>query len=112
MIALGRDLPEPRGPYWRANRSELLATLAQAIGDDEAAEARWREALEHLAPTSFGYKQNVLRVRAAPFFISRGDVRTARELLEAARAYYHDPLMWRRRARVDVLLAQCEVARA
>ena len=92
--------------------SGIRAALAQASGRHDEAEHLYLESVELLAPHGWRWVTANLRVRAARYLVARGRLAQALPLLESAREFYRDPLMWRRRDEVESLLRKCEPVRS
>jgi len=96
--AAGHDL------YSRATTAATLATVRAAEGDRVAADLLWREALALVEPTGYGALLADVRRDLGRALVQWGHVDEGRPLLEAARAFYADPLAERRRAEIDAIL--------
>jgi tetratricopeptide (TPR) repeat protein len=107
-VRLLDSLAVPRSPYFLAGIVGVRAELAQASARHDDAERLYLESVKLLAPHGWGWKTAILRVRAARYLVARGRLAQARPLLESARDFYRDPLMWRRRDEVEALLRKCE----
>jgi class 3 adenylate cyclase/tetratricopeptide (TPR) repeat protein len=105
--SLSASTPE-RDVFGQAILEEARATIAGASGDHDRAERGFMRAVKLMAPTGWQFPANARRVRAGRYFVSRGLAVRARHVLEPARAFYSDPLLWRRRAEVESLLKRCE----
>ena len=98
-----------RDVFGQAMLAEARATIDGASGDNEHAESGFMRAVALMAPTGWQFPANVRRVRAGQYFVSLGSTVKARQVLEPARAFYRDPMLWRRRAEVEALLERCEM---
>jgi class 3 adenylate cyclase/tetratricopeptide (TPR) repeat protein len=102
------SLAVSRSPFFMASTAGVRAELAQASARYDDAERLYLESVKLLAPHGWGWKTAILRVRAARYLVAYGRLAQARPLLESARAFYRDPLMWRRRDEVESLLRNCK----
>ena len=99
----------PGIPGIRAIGQATLAIVAEAEGDTEGAERGYLASVEVASRAGWGWATAHRRVDAGRFLVSIGRHDRARPLLDAARDFYRDPLMWRRREEVEALLAGCDV---
>jgi len=83
-----------------------VGEVRDAEGDLDAAEAAFREAIDVSAGTGFGYVTALSREQYGAYLVRHGRADEARAQLEKARAFWHDPLAERHRARIDALLRQ------
>jgi tetratricopeptide (TPR) repeat protein len=82
-----------------------LAEVREAETDLTEADRLFREALAFLEPSGIGNALAETREQYARFLTRRGRAEEARTQLDAARAFWSDPLAARHRERIDALLA-------
>jgi class 3 adenylate cyclase/tetratricopeptide (TPR) repeat protein len=87
--------------------SLAAAELAFAEGDAPEADRLYRETIAVLQGSAFANKLASTRLSYGRFLVARGRCADARPQLESARAFYRDPLAFRRRDEIDALLAKC-----
>ena len=80
------------------------AELAEAEGDVAAADARWRETIDRLLPSGIGKRLAAAQLLYGTFLVRHGREQDARGPLAAARAFFADPLAYRRVEQIDALL--------
>jgi hypothetical protein len=80
------------------------AELAEAEGDVAGADARWRDTIDRLLPTGLGKRIAAAQLLYGTFLVRQGREEDARVPLGAARAFFADPLAYRRVEQIDALL--------
>ena len=85
------------------------AELAEAEGDVTRADARWRDTIARLLPTGIGKRAAAAQLLYGTFLVRQGRNADAREPLGAARAFFRDPLAYRRVEQIDALLARAGI---
>jgi hypothetical protein len=80
------------------------AELAEAEGDMARADARWRDTIERLLPSRIGKRIAAAHLLYGAFLVRQGREQEARAPLAAARAFFADPLAYRRVEQIDALL--------
>jgi class 3 adenylate cyclase len=98
--ALTSTVPESR-------RGVQLASVREAEGKVEDAEALFREALDQLSVGYMGLSLSDARRSYAEFLMRRGRLAEVRDLLELVRDFYQADVVSRRRAPIDELLQRC-----
>jgi tetratricopeptide (TPR) repeat protein len=81
------------------------AELAEAEGDVVRADERWRDTIALLLPTGIGKRIAAAQQLYGSFLVRQGRDGDARGPLGAARAFFRDPLAYRRVEQIDALLA-------
>jgi tetratricopeptide (TPR) repeat protein len=84
-----------------------LAAVSGREGNTVDAEGLFKQALEIIDATAYRERSAFIRELFAEFLLSQGRAAEARPLLEWAYAFYAEPVLVRRRARIEALLAQC-----
>jgi hypothetical protein len=84
-----------------------LGAVAGREGNLHDGERLFREALEIIDATGYRERSAFIRELFAEFLISQGRAAEARPMLEWAHAFYAEPVLARRRTRIEALLAQC-----
>jgi tetratricopeptide (TPR) repeat protein len=84
-----------------------LGAVAGREGNVHDGERLFREALEIIDATGYRERSAFIRELFAEFLISQGRAAEARPMLEWAHAFYAEPVLARRRTRIEALLAQC-----
>jgi tetratricopeptide (TPR) repeat protein len=84
------------------------ARLAAAIGEPQRADAIAREALAKIAVEKFDLA--LARLAYAEILLTQERFAEAKPLLVAAREFFLDPLAYRRRERIESLIAKCDAA--
>jgi class 3 adenylate cyclase/tetratricopeptide (TPR) repeat protein len=84
-----------------------LAAVSGREGNTVDAEGLFKQALEIIDATAYRERSAFIRELFAEFLLSQGRAAEARPLLEWAHDFYAEPVLGRRRARIEALLAQC-----
>jgi hypothetical protein len=96
-------------PLHRAGLSISDALLAAAEGRADRSIALFEEALAVYEGTPLDFWKMVDRIRYAEALVGLGRLVAAREQLTVAREFFSDPLALHWRARIDAVLAKCQV---
>ena len=88
------------------------AELAAATGSAERATSIYGDAVAELAQTGFRMDTALARLAYGEHLLRRGRPDEAKPMLAAARTAFEDPLAFRRRARIDALIATCDTPRS
>ncbi len=87
---------------------KAAAAVSHAEGDAVAARRLLEEALSILRPTGYRRTTALTQIAFGRLFLAAGKPAEARPHLEAARAFYVDPVAFRKRAEIDGLLRRCD----
>jgi tetratricopeptide (TPR) repeat protein len=96
------------GAWARAKLTIALARICVARGDVARADQLFQEGIEALDRAGFESFTIDTREHYARFLLANQQPDEARRQLERVRAYYWDPLVAHRRAKIDALLLHCE----
>jgi Tfp pilus assembly protein PilF len=108
-VAAARRYLLPNDPESAQITGVAAAELAAAEGDAGKADRVYRETIAVLQGSGFGTKLASTRLNYGRFLVEQGRCADARPPLESARAFYRDPLAFRRRDAIDALLVRCQI---